>query len=135
MTGPEYFRSARLHDGGFAYGAQVAPHSLIYTAGLSPLDRHGAVVAAGDPLAQVDRVVECLDELLDERGAGRADIVKLTVYVATIDGEVLGAVWFALDAIFDGATPPAIVLGVSALPYPGQRVELEAVVALGVEPR
>lgn len=129
MTEPEYFRSATLHDGGFAYGAQTAPGALIFTAGISPLDADGAIVGANDPEAQVRRAVECLDVLLAERGAARSGIVKLTVYVAAAGADELGAVWLALDTAFD-ATPPSIVLGVSALPYPGQRVEIEAVVAV-----
>lgn len=128
MTRP--FGSARLHDGGFAYGARVPAGALIITAGLSPLDDDGRIVGPDDPVAQTRRAVECLDVLLDERGAGRSDVAKLTVYVATADHAVLGAVWHALDAEFD-TTPPAIVVGVTVLPYPGQTVEIDAVIAAG----
>ena len=122
------FGSADLHDGGFSYGARVPAGGLIVTAGLSPLDADGAIVGPGDPVAQVRRTVECLDVLLVEQGAQRSQIAKLTVYVATSDADVLGRVWHALDAAF-AETPPAIVVGVTVLPYPGQLVELDAVIA------
>ncbi|MGB3697661.1 MAG: Rid family hydrolase [Gordonia sp. (in: high G+C Gram-positive bacteria)] len=125
------FGSAHLHDGGFAYGAEVDAKSLIYTAGLSPLDEAGEVVAPDDPVAQVARTIACLDVLLAERGAHRDGVAKLTVYVVAADNGALGQVWQAVDAAFGGATPPAIVVGVTALPYPGQVVEIEAVVAVG----
>lgn len=127
----EMFGSAELHDGGFAYGARVSGGSLIYTAGLSPLDDTGDIVGPDDPLAQVRRAVECLDVLLREQRARRRDIAKLTVYVATADRGMLGTVWHAVDDAFGGATPPAIVVGVGVLPYPGQVIEIEAVVATG----
>lgn len=129
MTRP--FRSDRLHDGGFAYGARIPAGALIVTAGLSPLDADGRIVGPGDPVAQLQRTVECLDAILTEQGARREDIAKLTVYVATTDHAVLGAVWHALDAAFVATTPPAIVVGVTVLPYPGQIVEIEAIIAAG----
>ena len=127
----ETFGSARLHDGGFAYGSRVSAGALIYTAGLSPLDDAGEIVGPDDPVTQVRRAVECLDVVLREQNARRADIAKLTVYVATADRATLGAVWQEVDAAFGGTTPPAIVVGVTVLPYPGQMVEIEAVVATG----
>ncbi|ALG83631.1 RidA family protein [Gordonia phthalatica] len=122
------FSSPALHDGGFAYGSRVPAGGLIVTAGLSPLDPDGAIVGPGDPVAQVGRAVECLDVLLTEQGAQRSQIAKLTVYVATADSAVLGEVWQTLDAAFD-ETPPAIVVGVTVLPYPGQLVEIDALIA------
>ena len=70
--------------------------------------------------------------LLGEQGAARSQVAKLTVYVATADRAVLGAVWQALDGAFD-QTPPAIVVGVTVLPYPEQLVEIDAVIA-GAQP-
>ncbi|MBM7367962.1 RidA family protein [Gordonia hydrophobica] len=125
------FGSAALHDGGFAYGARIASNSLIVTAGLSPLDADGQIVGPDDPVAQMTRTVQCLDEILAEQRAQRADIAKLTTYVATTDHAVIGAAWQALDAAFDGAAPPAIVVGVTVLPYPRQLVEIEAIIATG----
>lgn len=126
MTRP--FGSQTLHDGGFVYGARVRASDLLVTAGLSPLDADGAVVGPDDPIAQTRRTVECLDVLLTEQRAQRSQIAKLTVYVATTDRAVLGEVWQTLDAAFD-RTPPAIVVGVTVLPYPGQVVEIDAVIA------
>ncbi|MGB3301455.1 MAG: RidA family protein [Gordonia sp. (in: high G+C Gram-positive bacteria)] len=123
------FTSPGLHDGGFAHGAEVSAGSLVYTAGLSPLDDDGRIVGADDPVAQTVRAIECLDILLGDHASLRSALIKVTVYVATSDAEVLGTIWRTADATFAGHTPPAIVVGVTALPYPGQVVEIEAVFA------
>ncbi|MFT3661074.1 MAG: RidA family protein [Gordonia sp. (in: high G+C Gram-positive bacteria)] len=122
------FRAPGLHDGGFVHGAVVPSGATVFTAGISPLDDDGAIVGVGDATEQTHRCLECLAAVLDEAGASPAGIAKLTVYVATADPAVLGQVWQAVDAGFP-ETPPAIVLGVTALPYPGQLVELDAVAA------
>ena len=122
--------SQRLFDGGFAYSAEVSEGSVLYTAGISPLDRDGRIVAPDEPVMQTEYALAHLHTVLVERGASSADIAKLTVYVATSDRADLAAVWTAVDAEFDGRTPPAVMIAVTVLPYPGQRVELDVVAAL-----
>lgn len=121
--------SQKLFDGGFAYSAEVSGTSVLYTAGVSPLDSDGDIVGPDDPVAQVRHAFGLLLVLLDERGAAIDDIVKLTVYVATSDRTDLAAVWEALAPEFGGEIPPAVIVAVTVLPYPGQRVEIDAVAA------
>ncbi|MCF8569016.1 RidA family protein [Gordonia sp. HY002] len=132
MTRPRVRRhgSQKLFDGGFAYSAEVSDATMLYTAGVSPLDSDGAVVGPDDPVAQVTHAFRLLSVLLDERGAAIDDIVKLTVYIATSQRADLAAVWEALAPEFGGEIPPAVIVSVTVLPYPGQRVELDAVAAL-----
>lgn len=120
--------SVALFDGGFAYSAHVDDASLLFTAGVSPLDANGTIIAPDDAVAQTRHAFALLTTLLDERGSTPADIAKLTVYVATSDRSDLAAVWEALTAeLGDPQAPPAVMIAVTVLPYPGQRVELDAV--------
>ena len=119
--------SAALYDGGFAYVAEAPAESVLFTAGISPLDVDGAIVAADDPVEQTSHAVGLLTTLLGERGADPADVVKLTVYVVARDRDTVAAVWQAMEAAWDGPTPPAVIVGTTVLPYPGQVVELDAV--------
>ncbi|MCF8588550.1 RidA family protein [Gordonia liuliyuniae] len=132
MTYPHVRRhgSQALFDGGFAYSAEVLDGSVLFTAGVSPLDRDGEVVAPDNPVAQTGHTVALLTKLLAERGATIGDIVKLTVYVATSDRTDLAAVWQVLAPEFGADIPPAVMVAVTVLPYPGQRVELDAVAAV-----
>lgn len=133
MNAPQPVRlhgCAALFDGGFPYAATVAPGATLFTAGISPLDAGGAVVAPGDLAAQVVRCLTSLDALLAERGTSLAGIAKLTVYLATSDRADLAAAWRLVTEHCGEHVPPAVIVAVTVLPYPGQLAEIDAVVAL-----
>ena len=121
--------SVGLHDGGFAYSAAVAPGPLVFTAGISPLDGDGAVVAADDVAGQTRRCLEILRTVLADQDCSFADIVKLTVYVVERVHPDLVVAWQAVAAEFDAPVPPAMLMGVTGLGYADQLVELEAIAA------
>ncbi|GAC70593.1 RidA family protein [Gordonia soli] len=121
--------STALADGGFPYSATVSPGPLIFSAGISPLDADGAIVAAGDVVAQTRRCIENLRIVLTEQGADLGDVAKMTVYVAEHLHPDLEVAWDAVRSGFGDAVPPAMMLGVTVLPYDGQVVEIEAVAA------
>ncbi|WP_440713149.1 RidA family protein [Gordonia sp. FQ] len=131
MSGPGVRRihAAGLHDGGFSHAAVAPAGDTLFTAGISPLDSSGALDSPGDPVAQTRRCLADLATVLAAAGASPDGLVKLTVYVVTDDHDVLGQVWRIVDEWF-AVTPPAIVLGVAALPYRGQRVEVEAIASV-----
>ncbi|MGV9670136.1 MULTISPECIES: RidA family protein [unclassified Gordonia (in: high G+C Gram-positive bacteria)] len=120
--------SSVLHDGGFPYSATVSPGSLIFTAGISPLDENGAVGAFGDVVGQTRICLANLAAVLGEQGATFADVAKLTIYVAERLQADLYVAWEAVVAEFE-TVPPAMMMGVTVLPYDGQLVEIEAVAA------
>jgi len=103
---PGLYAAAPYH-----YVAVAPPGRLVVTAGACPLDEDGRTVA---PSA----------------GAGPADVLKTTVYVATMDRSDLLRAWTVVRAAFGELDPPSTLLGVSVLGYPGQLVEVEAVAAL-----
>lgn len=111
----------------YAY-ASVAPEgALVFTAGACPLDARGAVVSPGDVSAQTRQALANLDQALAAAGVGLADVAKTTVYVASSRREDLVTAWREVEAAFATHDAPSTLLGVSALGYPDQLVEIEAV--------
>lgn len=107
---------------------------LAHLAGQCPLDRDGNVVGEpGDLVAQTRQVVENCLLALAAAGAGPADVVRSVVYVASADTGELGLVWSELraSALAPAFTTASTLLGVAALGFPGQRVEVELTAALG----
>ena len=126
--------SGLTDDVPYAYAAVTAPGSLVFTAGACPLDEDGDVVAPGDVAAQARSVMENLVVALHACGAELTDVAKSTVYVASSRREDLVAAWDVVRAAFGEHDAPSTLLGVAALGYPDQLVEVEAVAALPVTP-
>src|SRR5580700_6570648 len=117
-----FVRSSRLFPGApYAYAAAAPGTGVIFTAGACPLDGQGHVVEPGDIAAQMRRAVANLQVTLEESGAKLSDVLKTTVYVCSARREDLVA------AAFGDHDAPSTLLGVAALGYEGQLVEIEAV--------
>jgi enamine deaminase RidA (YjgF/YER057c/UK114 family) len=111
----------------YAYAAITDPGRMVFTAGACPLDADGATVAVGDVAGQARKVMANLVTALDAAGAGLADVLKTTVYVATTDRADLTAAWDVVRAAFGDHPAPSTLVGVTVLGYPDQLVEVEAV--------
>jgi enamine deaminase RidA (YjgF/YER057c/UK114 family) len=111
----------------YAYGTVVTAGTTLFTAGACPLDAGGATVAAGDFEAQARQAVANLFTVLAEAGASPADVIKSTVYVATSDRQELVRVWSVVKEELGVEDPPSTLVGVAALGWPDQLVEIEAV--------
>jgi len=129
---PAYLiRSAELYAGApYAYAAVTPPGALIFTAGACPIDQQGRVTAPGDYVKQAELAVANLRTALRAAGASVSDVVKSTVYVASSEQSDLVAVWNVVHAAFGEHDAPSTLLGVAALGYSGQLVEIEAVAAI-----
>jgi enamine deaminase RidA (YjgF/YER057c/UK114 family) len=131
-TRVDLIRSARLADvAPYAYAA-VAHNvsSLVFTAGACPLDLAGDTVAVGDLTTQTEQAMANLTTALHAAGAELTDVVKTTVYVASGRREDLVTAWEVVHRRFGSHDAPSTLLGVSALGYRDQLVEIEAVAAL-----
>jgi len=95
-----------------------------------PLDESGAIVAVGDVAGQAEQAIANLVTALRAAGAGLTDVVKTTVYVASHRQEDLLAAWGVISAAFADHDAPSTLLGVAALGYRDQLVEVEAVAAI-----
>ena len=111
----------------------VAPEGakLVFAAGACPLDEAGGVVAPGDFEGQARAALDNLRTALEDAGSSFERVLKTTVYVASDDRADLVRVWGIVEAGFAPARPPSTLLGVAALGYEGQLVEVEAVALAG----
>jgi enamine deaminase RidA (YjgF/YER057c/UK114 family) len=119
-------------DTGYAYAAIAAPGSLVFAAGACPIDEAGEVVGGSDYAAQARQMMANLVTALAAAGAGLADVLKTTVYVASADQHDLVSVWDVVHDAFGGHEPPSTLLGVAVLGYSGQLAEIEAVALAGL---
>lgn len=127
-TGIELVRPAALSGSApYAYAAVTDPGRMVFTAGACPLDAEGATVAVGDVAGQARQVMANLATALEAAGAGLADVLKTTVYVATTDRADLLAAWQVVHEAFGAHEAPSTLVGVTVLGYPDQLVEVEAV--------
>jgi enamine deaminase RidA (YjgF/YER057c/UK114 family) len=121
-------RAAGLHSGvPYAYAAIAQPGALVFTAGACPLDEQGAIVGPGDVRLQASQAMANLIEALAAAGAELTDVLKTTVFVASGDRRDLMVAWEVVRAAFGEHDAPSTLLGVAALGYDGQLVEIEAV--------
>ncbi len=128
----ELIRAPRLTDRApYAYAAVASDvRRLVFTAGACPLDERGETVAVGDVAGQAQQVMANLRTALVAAGADLTDVVKTTVYVASAHRDDLVAAWDVVRRHFGTHDVPSTLLGVAALGYRDQLVEVEAVAAL-----
>ena len=81
-------------------------------------------------VAQAERALENLRAALAAAGCALTDVTRTTVYVASPDRADLVAAWGVVSAGFGVHDVPSTFLGVAALGYPGQLVEVDAVAVL-----
>ncbi len=136
MTEPspvELLRPADLAAGvPYAYAATTGGRPLlVFTAGACPLDEAGSTVCARDVVGQAEQVMVNLRRALHEAGARFDDVVKVTVFVVGTERSDLVAAWDVVHRQLGPHEPPATLLGVAALGYRDQLVEVEAIAAIG----
>jgi enamine deaminase RidA (YjgF/YER057c/UK114 family) len=110
---------------GYRYANLVGDR--LYVAGQVPRGSDGELVAPGDPAVQAAVCLDNLRILLGVHGFQLADVRQLAVYVVGAH-ENLTVAWSAVTDWFDAAVPPATLLGVNALGYRDQVVEIDATV-------
>jgi enamine deaminase RidA (YjgF/YER057c/UK114 family) len=113
----------------YDYAAVAPAGAILFTAGACPLDEEGRVVAPGDYRAQARRALENLTAVLHLHGADMADLVRTTLYVVGSRHQLV-QVWEVVEAGLAPHRPPSTLLGVSALGYRDQLVEIDAIAAL-----
>ena len=109
--------------------AVAPPGSVVFTAGACPLDADGVVVAPGDHRAQARAALDNLVAVLDGRGCGPADLVRITIYVVG-ERHDLVRVWEEIAASLTPSRPPGTLVGVTVLGYPDQLVEIDGIAAV-----
>jgi enamine deaminase RidA (YjgF/YER057c/UK114 family) len=130
----ERFNPPTVHaPSGYSHVTISPAGRLAHFAGQCPLDLDERVVGEpGDYPAQTDQViVNCL-AVLAAAGVKPADVVRSIVYVVSPDSAVLSRVWDQLMAseLAPAFTTASTLLGVAALGYAGQLVEIDLTAVL-----
>lgn len=108
------------------YSQAVRFGGLVYTSGQIALDpTSGQMVGDGDVEAETRQVLANLKAVLAAAGAGLADVLKTTIYLADLgDFAKVNAIY---AAGFEGSAPPArSTVQAAALPR-GARVEIDMI--------
>lgn len=116
---------------GYAHVTIAAAGRTAHLAGLCPLDADEKVVAP-DLDAQIDQVVANGLAVLEAAGATPADVVRSVIYVVSDQSTVLAAAWdrFMASPLAPALRTASTLLGVAALGYGGQLVEVDLTAAL-----
>ena len=116
---------------GFSQAAVVSGGKTIFVSGQVGLNEAGEMVGNNDFQAQAAQVFANLEAVLVAAGAGRANIVKLGMYVVGLNKERLEILRSLRDAYVDkDHTPASTLVGVQALFREECLVEIEAVAVI-----
>ena len=117
---------------GYAHLTIAEAGRTAHLAGLCPLDACAKVVGPGDLRAQIDQVVANALTILSTAGATPQDVVRSVIYVVSADSAVLARAWHQLHAspLAPAFATARTLLGVTALGYSGQLVEIDLTAAL-----
>jgi 2-iminobutanoate/2-iminopropanoate deaminase len=106
------------------YSQAIVAGNLIFTSGQIPLDPATQQMVEGDVRVQAERVMENLASVLEAAGAGFAQVVKSTIFLADLaDFAVVNEVY---GKRFPSNPPARSTVQVAALPK-GARVEIELI--------
>jgi enamine deaminase RidA (YjgF/YER057c/UK114 family) len=117
---------------GYAHVTIVEAGRTAHLAGLCPLDADEQVVGIGDLGAQIDQVVANALAILSAADATPQDVVRSVIYVVSADSTVLASAWDRLNAsqLAPAFATASTLLGVTALGYTGQLIEIDLTASL-----
>ena len=106
------------------YNQAIDTGSLIFVAGQIPVDPAQGKIVEQDIAGQTRQALENVKAILSEAGLGMGNVVKATVFLASMDDfQAMNKVY----AEYFASEPPArAAFEVAALPL-GARVEIEAI--------
>lgn len=115
----------------YAYAATAPAESrLIFLAGSCPLNSDGTTFGIGDYAAQAAKCIENMTVALADAGAALDDVIVTRVLVASAEQRDLVAAWDVVRDAFGDHDVPSTLIGVAALGYDHQLVEIEATAAV-----
>ena len=122
-----------LHEPkGYTHVVEVTGGRTLYISGQVALDPSGALVGAGDLLAQTRQVFRNMQAALAASGATLDDVVKITVFLTDVSQiQVFREV---RDSVFTSPLPAGTLVEVARLARPEFLIEVEAVAVVGATP-
>lgn len=111
----------------FSLAVKVKAEELLFISGQTARDATGNTVGIGDIKAQTRQIMENIGKILRDAGGGYDDIVKITMYVTSL--EDLPAAIEARSEYLNGHKPAST--SVQAALRKDALIEIEAIAALG----
>jgi enamine deaminase RidA (YjgF/YER057c/UK114 family) len=113
----------------YTFSAAVRAGNLLFISGMTAANEKGELVGEGDIVRQTEYIFEKMGRVLQQAGAGFANIVETTEYFLTLDDYARTA--DVRRAVF-GAPPYPAATGVlvSGLIRPGALIEIKATAVL-----
>lgn len=108
---------------GIAIGYKVG--DLIFLSGQAAMDEKGELIGIGDFDAQADQVFKNLDRVLILAGSGLEKIIKVTIYLTTMDN--FGKIVDLRKKWFTPPYPADTIVEVKALALPEFMIEIDAI--------
>jgi 2-iminobutanoate/2-iminopropanoate deaminase len=106
------------------YSQAVASGDHVFLSGQTPIDPATGALVEADVAGQTRQCFDNLDAVLAAAGLSFADVVKVNVYLTSMDD------FAAMNAVYEGRFeqpyPARTTIGVAALPL-GARIEIELV--------
>jgi 2-iminobutanoate/2-iminopropanoate deaminase len=112
-----------------SYSQAVRSGDLLFISGQLSHAPDGTFLGEGDFEAQATATLENLDRVLTHFGAARSDIVEINVFVVDLRTN-FDAALAGVKRYFDGHRPANNTIGVEALAFPEQLIEIAATVVL-----
>jgi 2-iminobutanoate/2-iminopropanoate deaminase len=110
------------------YSQAVIHNGVAYLAGQIPADPVTGEIVDGDVMAQARQVLDNLRAVLEACGASLDDVLKVTVYLKSMDD--FAAMNKVYAEYFTGDPPARVAVGVVRLPK-DVLVEMDAIAATG----
>jgi enamine deaminase RidA (YjgF/YER057c/UK114 family) len=105
--------------------------NTVYLRGQTAQTLAGQIVGIGDPAAQAENAMSCVEVLLEEAGARLEDIVKITVYIT--DRVYREPVYNVIGRWLKGVFPVSTGLIVEGLAQPEYLMEIDVIAVIPEE--
>jgi 2-iminobutanoate/2-iminopropanoate deaminase len=125
----EHVRTHTWHEArAFSSAVKVTGGSLVFLAGMSPVDEQRRLVGVADFDRQVEQVWENMRLAVEKAGGKMSDIVTMTVFLTDMRH---GNRFIELrQQKFGRDFPASALIGIDQLAVPGMLVEIQAVAAI-----
>lgn len=127
MTTTDVYSHGVPAEDDFGYVQAIRSGELIHVSGQLALDEAGAFRHADDFEAQLELTHANFDRILKHYGATRNQIVSQVLYVVGLQRHA-GAMAKGNRAYFGDHRPVSTAVGITDLTFPGQVVEISAIV-------
>jgi 2-iminobutanoate/2-iminopropanoate deaminase len=127
--GRQHVRTHTWHEArAFSSAVKVTGGTLIFVAGMTPVDEQRRLVGAGDFDRQVGQVWDNIQMALEKSGGKLSDIVTMTVFLT----DMRHATRFVelRREKFDKDFPASALIGIAELGLPGMLIEIQAIAAI-----